>query len=63
MKSKICPKCGTSDISMIIYGLVNEIPTKEEQKKKKFRLGGCTIHSDSTKWKCDDCFYKWGTVY
>ena len=59
----ICPKCGSREVSMIIYGLVNEVPSEEEQKKEKIRLGGCVIDKDSTKWECDDCFYKWGTVY
>jgi hypothetical protein len=58
----ICPKCGSKDVSMIMYGLVNDPPSKEEQKTKKIRLGRCVIGPDSTKWECDDCFFKWGTV-
>lgn len=63
MKSKICPKCGSSDISMIVYGLVDDIPSKEELQKKKIKLGGCIVSSDSTKWECDDCVHRWETVY
>ena len=58
----ICPKCGSKDVSMIIYGLVNQVPSKEELERKKIRLGGCTIGQDSTKWECDDCHNKWGSI-
>jgi len=61
MKSKICPKCGSSDISMIVYGLVDDMQAIEKSEKKK--LGGCIVRSDSTKWECDDCEHRWGTVF
>jgi len=62
MMSKICPKCGSSDISMIIYGYVENPPTIEEQRKEKITLGGCVTDESSTKWECDDCLYRWGTL-
>ena len=56
----ICPKCGSADVSMIVHEIAN-VTTSKAQKRINSPSG--IIQSDSTKWECDDCQYKWGTIY
>jgi len=53
-KLEACPKCRSSNIIPILYG----IPTSEaaeERDKKLLKLGGCVVSDDDPQWHCKDC--------
>jgi predicted RNA-binding Zn-ribbon protein involved in translation (DUF1610 family) len=54
----VCPKCGSSNVIPIIYGL----PSYEaflESKEGKIKLGGCIVSDDNPNWHCKDCGHEW----
>ena len=55
---KECPKCGGTDIAMILYGLPQMSKHLEKKvNEKKIVFGGCCIGIDDPKLECNDC--KW----
>ena len=58
-----CTECESSNIYMIIYGLINHnIFKKIEERNKINRIkyntpGGCVVNPE--KWLCSDCKSKW----
>ena len=53
-----CPKCGGTDIAVILWGLPHfDENLKQEIKNKKTVLGGCCITGNDPKLECNDC--KW----
>ena len=58
MSNNVCPKCGSSDISMLIYEDDN-LPNFENQKIKKLSK----IPEPRPRWECDDCSNRWVYVY
>jgi len=54
-----CPKCGGTDIAMILYGLPTESEfLKEEVKKKKIVFGGCIVSKNNPELECNDCGWR-----
>lgn len=54
-----CPKCGSTSIASIAYGLVD----LDEQLQQRIDageivLGGCVIEPDSKSWRCNDCRHR-----
>jgi hypothetical protein len=55
-----CPKCGGTDIAMILYGLSPDSEfLKEEVKKKKIVLGGCIVSKNNPELECNDCGWRY----
>ena len=55
-----CPKCGGTDIAMILYGLPSDSEfLKEEVKKKKIVFGGCIISKNNPELECNDCGWRY----
>lgn len=58
MISKKCPKCGSDNISKILYGEVGPLDDELLRKLKEDNvvLGGCCVGPE--KWKCIKCGHK-----
>ena len=55
-----CPKCGGTDIAMILWGLPsNSEFLKEEVKKKKIVFGGCVVSKSDPELECNDCGWRY----
>ena len=58
----ICPKCGSTNVTTIVYGLVDHSDStlNKELESGKVVLGGCMVSDDSPEYTCNDCQYTWG---
>ena len=54
--SKVCPKCNSSNVADIVYGLVGPGGLPEGRV-----AGGCAV-DPSIKWRCQSCGFDWGPV-
>ena len=55
-----CPKCGGTDIAMILWGFPSHSEfLKEEVKKKKIVLGGCIVSKNDPELECNDCGWRY----
>lgn len=55
-----CPKCGGTDIAIILFGFPsNSEFLKEEVKKKKIVLGGCCVTGNDPTSECNDCGWRY----
>jgi hypothetical protein len=55
-----CPKCGGTDMSIILYGLPSEeLLHSKKVKEKKIILGGCCVGEDNPKQECNDCGWRY----
>ena len=55
-----CPKCGGTDIAMILYGLPSDSESlKEKVKKKKIVFGGCIVSKNNPELECNDCGWRY----
>ena len=55
-----CPKCGGTDIAMILWGLSsNSEFLQEEIKKKKIVFGGCVVSKNNPEMECNDCGWRY----
>ena len=55
-----CPKCGGTDIAMILYGLPSgELQNSKKVKEKKIVFGGCVIRRNDPKLECNDCGWRY----
>jgi len=58
-----CPKCGSTRVVQIQYGLPHFTPElKEAVRRGEVVLGGCVISADSPKWACRDCKNRFGKL-
>ena len=58
-----CPKCGSTKVVQIQYGLPRFTPElKEAVRRGEVVLGGCVISADSPKWACRDCGNRFGKL-
>ena len=60
--SKQCPKCGSSNVADILYGM----PTSSAMKQAtidKAVLGGFVISMNSLQFHCHNCKYRWADEY
>ena len=54
-----CPKCGGTDIAMILYGLPSpELQKSKKVKEKKIVLGGCIVSKNNPNLECNDCGWR-----
>ena len=57
----ICPKCNSSNVSKIAYGLIcldqENAVFKEKVNKKEIILGGCVVRNENC--HCNKCEYEW----
>ena len=54
-----CPKCGGSDIALILFGFPPDSEfLKEEVKKKKMVLGGCVVSKNDPQLECNACGWR-----
>ena len=54
-----CPKCGGTDIALILFGFPPDSEfLKEEVKKKKIVLGGCIVSKNDPQLECNDCGWR-----
>lgn len=49
-----CPKCGSSNIRRIAYGLPG-LEMAEAAERGEIALGGCVIDERSRQWECAAC--------
>ena len=55
-----CPKCGGTDIAMILWGFPPDSEfLKEQVKKKKIVLGGCIVSKNDPELECNDCGWRY----
>jgi len=55
-----CPRCGGTDIAMILWGLPNM--SSELEKKvndKKIVFGGCCVSGNDPEMECNDCGWRY----
>lgn len=63
-KQKKCPKCGSTNVAYILYGLLAPSDELDKQLDQgKVRLGGCESDSGNTNWHCNECDNEWGGWY
>ena len=53
-----CPKCKTSKVVSIVYGMP-DYSLAEDEMKGKVILGGCVIHEDAPEYHCKECQHEW----
>lgn len=60
-----CPKCKSTNVRTIIYGLVDmngaDSVLSDDIKGGRIGLGGCVVSDDSPEFYCNDCSYQWGS--
>ena len=55
-----CPKCGGTDIAMILWGLPHMDEELEKKvKEKKIIFGGCLVGNNDPKLECNDCGWRY----
>ena len=62
IKRKKCPKCSSSDVLLIHYGLIDDPDAIQKIKNGEFATGGCLIEEDSPKWACRECKNSFGKI-
>ena len=62
MEENKCPKCGSEEVTEIIYGqLTGDAETVKKMAEGKVKLGGmCMIAGKSPTKRCVSCGYGWG---
>ena len=53
-----CPKCKSSKVIKIVYGMPDSSLAEDEMKGKVI-LGGCVIHEDAKDHHCKECGLEW----
>ena len=51
---KRCPRCSSTDIAKIVWGLPNMESFKKEDKDK-YVFGGCCVSDDDPEYSCNNC--------
>jgi hypothetical protein len=55
-----CPKCGGTDIAIILWGLLDfDSELEHKLKEKKIVLGGCCVTNNDPKLECNDCGWRY----
>jgi len=58
-KNSKCPKCGSTNIVPIVYGMPS-YELLEKEGMSEVLLGGCIVNDFSPSWHCKDCQNYWG---
>tara|TARA_Y100001970_G_scaffold75158_1_gene95249 strand:- start:1091 stop:1360 length:270 start_codon:yes stop_codon:yes gene_type:complete len=53
-----CPKCESSKVISIVYGMPAS-DLAEDEEKGKIVLGGCVIREGMPDYRCKECKYEW----
>ena len=62
-KQRVCPKCKSDDITLLLWGLPNfSDELQKEIDKGKIELRGCVIYPHSKQFRCNNCCYEWGNL-
>ena len=60
-QQKKCPKCGSTNVAYILYGMLAFDDELEKQLDEgKIKIGGCESDSGNPTWHCNDCDNEWG---
>ena len=60
-KKPSCPNCNSENVAWFFYGYPGDMDWYlEAVKKKEIIGGGCVIGNNDPKWKCNDCYHRWG---
>jgi hypothetical protein len=61
-KKPDCPRCGSSDVLRIVYGLPADASSAgiAAERREGTTSGGCCIATDSPTHECADCEHQWG---
>jgi DNA-directed RNA polymerase subunit RPC12/RpoP len=54
----VCPKCGSTEVVRIVYGLPGP-ELLEEAKRGQIALGGCCVTGNDPQWHCHECGHRW----
>jgi hypothetical protein len=54
-----CPRCRSTAVLRILYGLPDE-ELRREAEEGKVALGGCCLSENDPAWICNDCEWTWG---
>lgn len=57
-----CPRCGSLDVTEIVYGLPSP-EFLERSRHERTVLAGCSIGPDSPAWQCLACDAQWGRAF
>lgn len=57
-----CPKCGSTDVARLVYGLVDIERISEELASGRAKLAGCDVEESSPNWHCNGCGSEWGVT-
>jgi hypothetical protein len=61
IQSPACPKCGSSQVVPVLYGLPSE-EAMEAGGRGEIAFGGCCLPSDPSqmnRWACNGCHFRW----
>jgi hypothetical protein len=61
-KKPECPRCGSSDVLRIVYGLPADASSAglAAARREGITFGGCCVAFDSPTHQCADCEHQWG---
>jgi hypothetical protein len=61
--SKQCPKCGSTKVASILYGLpIFDARLERELEAGETVLGGCCVSTGSPTRRCNSCGHNWGSL-
>jgi len=60
-KNPTCQHCGSKNTCKIFWGYPGNMEWYlDAVAKKEIAPGGCTISDNDPKWRCNDCYHRWG---
>jgi hypothetical protein len=52
---KRCPRCSSTDIAEIVWGLVDVDSFNKEEDKCKYVFRGCCVSDNDPEFSCNNC--------
>ncbi len=60
-KYPTCPECKSKNVAWIFYGYPGDMDWYLKAiDDKEIVGGGCVVTDHDPKWKCTDCYHRWG---
>lgn len=60
MPERLCPKCGSSKVAYVVYGLPVWSPWLERADREgRLIMGGCCMTGDDPDSQCLSCGHRW----